>query len=159
MRYTPGLASAPIIARKTAAQSITSQQTLQNDTHLAFAINANDEYVVDFCLDAGVVLATTGFRLGVNAPSGATLNFTAGLSASVVTALNVLSLRTTAIATALDFTAATMVAMTSATVTGQLWVLNGSTAGTIQLQFAQSTSSLSAITLQKGSFLRAFRVG
>lgn len=147
-----------ILGRATAAQSLTTQTALQNATSLSFAIAASEEWVADFCLDIGALLATTGLKIAVNAPAGATLNLTVGLHASIVTALNVLSGRTTAIATAIDFTAATLAAMTSSTVHGQLWVLNSTTAGTMQLQFAQSTSSASALTIQKGSFLRAFRV-
>src|SRR5437899_7698614 len=68
--------------RKTADQSITSSTTLTDDTHLKFAIAANEEWWADIYLDAGASLNTTGIRLAVTTPAGATLNVWSELAAS-----------------------------------------------------------------------------
>lgn len=142
--------------RKTADQSITSSTTLTNDTHLFFSIAASEEWIAEFILDAGAALGTTGLKVAITTPAGATQNIRAILVADVVAVANAYK-RTTTSGAALDFTALQLVGVGDSEVRVSVWVLNGATPGTVQLQFAQSTSSVTAVTLRKGSFMNANR--
>lgn len=144
--------------RVTADNSLTNQTALQNQTGLSFAIGANEEWIVQFDLDLGAVLSTTGLQIACNAPSGATLDFDAALDQIVVAAANVVFGTTTSVGTAINLAAAGLVSITNAGCRADAWVLNGSTAGTVQLQFCQSTTSGTALTMKKGSSFFAFRV-
>lgn len=148
------------VARASADQSITSNTTLANATNLAFAVAANEEWAATFNVILGDGLGTTGVKLAVTTPAGATQQIDAswiGL-VSPTTATDTYATTTTSGA-ALDFTSAGMgnvggKAMMRVTV----WVLNGATPGNVQLQIAQSTSSVSALILRKGSHLVAERI-
>lgn len=141
-----------------ADQSLTTTTALTDATDLKFTIGANEEWSAEFVLDIGAALATTGIKVAVNAPVGATINVMASLSPNAFGAANDGNKRTTTIATAIDFTAAGQVGVGNAGLRVSLWVLNGTTAGTMQLQFAQSTSSGTALTLRKGSHVFASRI-
>jgi hypothetical protein len=141
-----------------ADQSLTNTTALTDVTDLSFKIGVSEEWSAQFVLDVGAALQTTGIKLAVNAPVGATLNAMASLTPNVITAANDGNKRTTAIATAMDFTAAAQVGVGNAGIRVALWVLNGTTAGTMQLQFAQSTNSATALTIRKGSFIQASRI-
>ena len=148
-------------ARATADQSITSNTTLASATNLSFTIAANEEWIADFTLDVGAALKTTGMKLAVTVPSGATLNVNAragidhfgGFAQS-----NVCVIRTTTGGGALDFTTAYLANTDIAQVRVSVWVLNGATAGTVQLQIAQSTSSATALVIRKGSHMLSHRI-
>ena len=159
---TSNIGSAGILAqtagRSPADQSLTSQTALQDATGHSFPIGANEEWIVQFDLDIGAVLSTTGLKIAANAPAGATINFDVELGQIVVAAANVVYGETTTVAGAITLAAATLVSITNAGCIANLWVLNGSTAGTVQLQFAQATSSGTALTLKRGSSFFAFRV-
>lgn len=143
--------------RATANQSITSSTTLASATNMSFAIAASEEWMADFDLDVGALLSTTGIKLAATVPAGATLNISAAWVGSA--GLNQCGQgRTTSSGTAIDFTAAAMGAISNAQIRVILWVLNSSTAGTVQLQFAQSTSDVTAVTIRKGSHMLANRV-
>lgn len=147
-----------VAKRATADQSLTSQATLQNATGMSFTIAANEEWIVQINCDFGAVLSTTGLQVGATLPAGATADFDINLSDIAVTAANVLSGTTTTPATGIALAAATLVGITNAGAIIDLWVLNSSTAGTVQFQFAQNTSSGTALTLRKGSWLLGWRV-
>lgn len=150
--------SQTIVKRKTADESVTSSTTLQDDDHLSFAIGANEEWLVTINLDAGAALATTGIKLAITTPTSATQNITASVTPDVNTAANAHFRRTTSSGTALDFAAATLAGVGNAGIQLQIWVLNSTNAGNVTLQFAQSTSSGTAVTLRKGSGLTANRI-
>lgn len=156
---TRGNSVLDIVAGRAAAdQPLTTQTVLQNATGLSFAINPNEEWIVQFDLDVGALLSTTGLKIAANAPALATLDFDTSLSDIAVTAGNILSGTTTSIATAVTLAAAQLVGITNASCACQLWILNGANAGTVQLQFAQATSSGTALTIKKGSSMFGFRV-
>lgn len=144
--------------RVSADEALTSQTALQNVTEQKVPIGPNEEWVVEFLLDLGADLATTGAKVAVAVPAGATANIVATLVPSTLAAANSAQRRTTTGGAALDFTAAAQVGVTDGLVRVVARVLNGATNGTIQLQFAQSTSSGTALTLRRGSYLRASRV-
>jgi hypothetical protein len=142
----------PIVKRKTADESVTSSTTLQNDDHLSFSIAASEEWVVTLYLDVGNDITTTGVIASITAPAGATLNIVATSCSSTATAC--ISARTTTSGATLTLSqngTSNHIAMT-------VWVLNSSTAGTIQLQWAQGSSSGTALTMKKGSYAIAHKV-
>lgn len=146
-----------IVKRKTADESVTSSTTLQNDDHLTFAVAANEEWIGNFDLPCGPLLSTTGIKVTISAPSGAAFQtdyrgFIDG-SASMNNAGN-----STLGSTQVDFTTASWAAAGAGSVKISFWILNGATPGNITLQWAQSTSSGSAVTVKKGAFLHATRV-
>ena len=144
--------------RATADQSIASQAALVDATNFGFAIAASEEWTALANLDVGALLSTTGVMFGVTMPAGATLNAVASLVPDVAGNTNFCSLRTTANATAMNFPAANEVGVSNAAVTVSIWVLNGANAGTVQLQFAQSANSATALLIRKGSSIVAHRV-
>lgn len=145
-----------ITRRKTADESVTSSTTLQNDDHLTFAIAASEEWIAHGTMSIGAALGTTGIKLSVTVPASATLILTAAVAGD--TADKSASGHITTSGTAMDVTAALMTGCVNAVVTFQLWVLNSTNAGNVTIQFAQSTSSGSALTVRKGSSLVANRV-
>jgi hypothetical protein len=138
--------------------SISASTTLANVPELSFTLSPNEVWVANLALDVGAALATTGIKVALVVPSGATINFAAGLIPSAYAAANLGSLRTTTGGTALDWVIATQTGVASAQIVGQIWVRNGSTAGLAQIQAAQSTSSATALLIRAGSFLTAQRV-
>jgi hypothetical protein len=138
--------------------SISASTTLANVPELSFTLAPNEIWVADLRLDVGAAIATTGLKVALVVPSGATINFAAGLIPNIYTALNLGSQRTTTSGTALDWVVATQAAVASAQIVGQIWIRNGSTAGLAQIQAAQSTSSATALLIRAGSFLTAQRL-
>jgi len=145
----------PLAAYRTTTQSVTSSTTLQNDNALSVAVAANAVYIVELALiyDAD----TAGdLKLGWTIPAGASIT---NVADSMLTG--------TAAATTDD----QMTAGTTNPVAGGLgagtncgfvgkWLLTiSSTSGTLQLQWAQGTSSATATRLFAGSYLLAQRVG
>ena len=149
-----------VVKRKTADESVTSSTVLQDDDHLTFAIAANEEWVAEFFLDFGAALNVTGVKVSVTSPSGSTLNQVAAIIQDTTTGTNVNAahVRSTVSGTDLPFAASTLTGAASGFVHISYWVLNGATPGNITLQFAQSTSSATAVTLRKGSHMLATRV-
>jgi hypothetical protein len=138
--------------------SLTTQTALQNVTNMSYAIGANQNWVATAFLDIGGAIGTTGFKLAVTTPAGAAQNITASATLDVVSTSNVTYTRTTSSGTALTYTAASLPSATIAGVWMNIYVANGATPGTVQLQFAQSTSSGTAARINAGSWMLASRV-
>lgn len=153
IKWGTGTASfGQVSKRKTADESVTSSTTLQDDDHLTFAIAANEEWVADFNLYVGASLTTTGIKVAVSVPAGATLEMDVDVSA---TAGAVRYARGSSV----GFTTTLFSAGNNdAIVRLSVWVLNGVNAGSVTLQFAQETSVGTAVTLRKGSHMLAARV-
>lgn len=146
-----------LFARKTARETVTSSDVLQNDDHLTVTVEANAVYRVEAALKYGA--GTTGdFKFGFTAPAGATLDWgggqvgTSGLSSESGSDLH--SSKTLAD----TFTTGGIGATTwlQAHVVGLLVV--SSTAGSFTLQWAQGVSDATATNLELGSWLRLARV-
>lgn len=146
------------LGRSSAGQSLTTQIVLQNATGLSFAIAANEEWICEVNCDMGAVLSTTGLQVAMNAPVGATMDFDVNMSDIAVTAGNVLSGTTQTVGAAIALPALTLAGITNAGVSCDCWVLNGATPGTVQFQFAQNTSSGTALTLRRGSYILGWRI-
>lgn len=158
---TPGTGGAilgVVSMDSTADQSLTTNTALTNATGLSFAIAANERWIADFFVDVGAALSTTGNKLAVTIPSGATLNATAVYVDTGATGITVGNRTTTGGGDfgngATDFTTAVM---NTAILQISVWVSNGATPGTVALQFAQATSSGTALTWRKGSHGVAWR--
>lgn len=150
-----------ILTRATADQGITTQTALVSATNMVVTVAANEEWILDIYWDVGALLSTTGIKVGINAPAGAVANLVANLvtDGNTPANINALSSRTTALNTAVDFLSASLTNISNSFVHASAWVLNGATPGTIQWQFAQSTSSATALTIRKGSHMISFRIG
>lgn len=145
------------VMRAAADQSITASTSLTNATDLGFSIAASEEWVADFYLDVGALVSSTGIKLAVTVPASATLN-AIGQWIGIGSVNQCHGARTTTSGAALDFTATDMTSVSNALIHVSVWVLNSTNAGTVQLQFAQSTSNATAITIRKGSHGDALRV-
>lgn len=145
-----------ITRRKTADESVTSSTAVQNDDHLTFAIAANEEWIAHGTLSVGALLGTTGFKYTVTVPAAATLIATISMTGDTNDKSS--SGHITSSGTIADITATLMAACQNAIATIHIWCLNGANAGNVQVQWAQSTSSVTAITVRKGSSLVANRV-
>lgn len=140
-------------AAKPSDESVTSSTTLQDDNDLSFSIAADEQWVGEFVIFAGSLLSTTGAKTAITVPSGATMqaSFQGGSLA-----LNLQ--QTTTSGAEMTYSPAAFSPAANATIRVQFWVLNGSTPGTVQLQWAQHTSSGTALTFKKGSYLIASKV-
>lgn len=126
---------------KTADQTVTSSTALVDCTNMSFPIGANETWTADFNVYASGVTAGD-IRLAINVPSGATGRF------SVVGPSEGVSAFSDNFSAGASSTLTDAVVYIRGTITGgevlhraHLRVVNGSTAGTVQLRFAQGTSN------------------
>lgn len=147
-----------IYRRKSADQAVTSSTTLVPDQALSFGVNPQEEWFAQWNLSIGAALATTGIQIAVAGPASTVIQLDAVLVPSVYAAANLGSLQGTTLGTALDFVIATQAGVASAQLLLSLWCQCATTPGLMQLQWAQSTSSGTALTMRKGSFMQAYRV-
>jgi hypothetical protein len=149
-----------ITKRKTADESIASSTVLQDDDHLTFAIAANEEWVAEYYISVGSALSTTSLKIAIATPSGATQLLTVALETSDTTAsVNGRSDFTNSSGTdALNAGPSAFTPAQSCSARAGLWVLNGATPGNVTLQWAQQTSSVTALTFRKGSYMKATRI-
>lgn len=145
-----------VTKRKTADESVTSSAALQDDDHLTFAIAANEEWDGEIEVAFANALSSTGVKVAVTTPSGATQDITAVCDTYGVSASRAQNTQTSG--SALDFLAAQFSAQNTTFVRIKFWVVNGATPGNVTFQFAQSTSSGSPLTARRGGALRATRV-
>lgn len=158
-----GLSSAALSAQAavmTATQS-SSSTSLANVTELALAMVANGLYRVECFVTFQSAAATTGLNLGFTSPSGARCMLE--VVVPIVSTAAASALRTTfpnaAGAANTGSVLGTGVTATASNHTARIsgLVLNGSTAGNFQIQFATEVSA-SAVTLQIGSELHLLKV-
>lgn len=139
----------PLFARKTADESVsnaTTGSTLQNDDELFVAVAASTVYRFE-CLLHVSTSTTADFKTQFTVPSGATVRFGAPVITVAASAVFPFSLDNTIAATIEGSGVATF----SVQYTGLIVV--SSTAGTMQLQWAQSTADASSTTVKTNSFL------
>jgi hypothetical protein len=139
--------------RKTADQSVTSSTTLINDTHLKFAVAANETYIFQVFIWAYSANTTPDLKLTITGPSGSTIAFSPSTyyaTADGTTALGTVNTGGGSFNTFVD-----------ANERNQLYfgsILNGGTAGDLQFQWAQNTSSATATTVKAGSYIYGIKV-
>lgn len=134
---------------KSGDESVTSSTTSQDDDHLVFNVGANEIWLIQYDLFINIG-ASTNLKWKVSAPSGTSAaahvklgNNNTGADISDATSDSTLSLSS--------------FASNPAHVQIFLKVTSSSTAGAVQLQWAQGTSSGTALTLKSRSKLVAVR--
>lgn len=136
---------------KASDQSVTSSTTLVDEATMQFAIGASESWIFTWTLSA-VFSAAGQIKVAVVTPAGATLLAVAHMHPNgIVPAFGTTTTSGTGIAlvSALSTGGAVMVTAT---------VVNGATAGTVRLQFAQNTSDGTATTIKAASSLVAARI-
>jgi hypothetical protein len=160
---TQGLAW-KIVKRKTADESVASSTTVQDDDHLFFPIGANEEWVAEFSIGALAVVAgvVTGVKIQVSAPSGSAMEtdlvmHATGSNLSPTT--QTFMAHTSSFSPGFGWTPAGSASIEDDyVITIRVWVLASSTAGNVQLKWAQNQSDSHNLTFAKGSHLVADRV-
>lgn len=141
------------IRRKTADQTFTDS-ALSADSHLLFAIGANEEWIVEYYLVV-TNMSTNGVNLSVAVPGGVTL-IQSGFSVTGNGFGQSQSSVTTVSEGSNIFTAANFSSTTTAIALGTTYVLNGGTSGNVTLEATFQTGS--SVTLKRGSYLVAHRI-
>lgn len=142
--------------RKTADESVTSDTTLQNDNDLVVPVVASSVYRVEWDLRTDGALAGD-FKYAFTGPSGATMVWQSRGNLAADTANTApIPVDVTAIGTTV--THGTIAAGTVSRVCGSGILVVSTTAGNLQLQWAQGTSSATATKALTHSWLRASRV-
>lgn len=152
----------PLVAYKTADETVTSSTTLQNDDHMTITLLANTVYVVrnvfmvtgddaaDMKVNYTVPSGTVGWmgQTALSAPTGVSTEHDVNMVAFPVSG------------TSLTFDLSIGIADTNfvlATVDGLMEV--GGSGGSMTTRWAQKTSSGTGTTVKRGSFLMAQKVG
>lgn len=144
-------------ARKTVTEPLASSTTMQNDDELFVAAEASAAYRMELFLlsDSG----TAGkIKIGWSAPSGASLAWgvlgpaTTEATNTAVASMNMQSRTTTEVASLGGSTSTGVLALAFGTLTV------GSTAGTLQFQWAQNALSVTNTNVRAGSHLLLTRI-
>lgn len=148
-----GLQYSPIFTDVHLTTTAVFNSTTLVDTSLSLPVKKHEQFLVRFDLDIGDALSTTGIKIAITTP-GSPLN--TSLFGYLVADSNVVKRLASAVAGAtLDFTAASLAGATAGWLRLNYWFRNGLNDGSLTLQYAQSTSSGSAISLRAGSFFIA----
>jgi hypothetical protein len=138
------------IAHKTANEAVASSTTLQDDNHLTVAVAANAIYL--FELEATYQASSTGLlKTQLSVPASTTGNISiCALGNGVTGSAKLAAVNSSAVfgGNGADCTARIYGTVTTA-----------GTAGSILLQWAQSTSHATGTTLYAGSYMRVTRIG
>ena len=145
----------PLVAYKTSNQSVTSSTTLVNDNALSLAVAANAVYRMEL-----------GMTYTADTAGDIKIAWTTPASSTIAQAV-CMGLSTTAATSSDDFTVGASsappfggIGAGSPAATLYIFIFTtAGTAGTLQLQWAQNTSSATATTVQTGSYLIGQRVG
>lgn len=144
---------------KTADESVTSSTTLQNDNHLAYTIGATGTYVFEVVIfGTSAANAAGDIKVGFSFPTG-TCRFAGsgpdpGLaSGSVQSGEWFVQLSATSGSTAIGYGLST--STVRIVIEG---TLAATATGTLQLMWAQASSSGSASTVKEGSYMRVAQV-
>lgn len=133
----------PLFARKTADETVNNSATLQNDNHLFLSVAASTTYEL-----TGLLVYTSGatpdFKFGWTFPSGLTMRYT--VLATVGGTFGTYGQVQTAVP-AIDGAGSEL------TVPIMGIVIVSSTAGTLQLQWAQNTANASDTKLHTNSYI------
>ena len=134
----------------------TTGQSAASVTGLAFSIAANEKWVARVHMKVGSS-SVAGMSVAVSFPAGATVTadwFGVTLT-NPATAWEQTTASGTLTTTSFDTLSATTAAV-GAFVNGEITVANGATPGTVQVQFAKTTSGTA--TVYVGSFMTAHRL-
>jgi hypothetical protein len=148
-----------LVARKTADQPISSNTTVQDDTHLSFSVAANAAYVVDGMLIYGADPGAD-IRIGFFGPASATFDWGVtgqdgtqnGTSSPVIVDSQAMG--------SSSFFLGGNVAGNTKKMIGKLdgFLVTSSTPGTFKLMWAQAASSGTQTIMYAPSYMRLHRV-
>lgn len=143
--YASSFIGATTVVQKTAGETVTSSNTLQNDDHLTFAVAANETWkgIITFSLNAN---GSGGFKFDIAAPSGAS-------GSCAMFGNNAYTISWVAIGTGGGATQSTTNIMYNITFT----ITNGANAGNVTLRWAQNASFGTGTTINSGATLIATR--
>jgi hypothetical protein len=139
--------------RKSSDQTVTSSTTLVNDSQLKFAVAASETYIFQAWLYTYAADGTPDIKVTFTGPAGSTVFWSSSqviFNAGGSTTLTVVAPGAT---TADLFVDSNLRAI-------QLYgtILNGGTAGDLQFQFAQNTSSANGTSVKAGSSIFGIKV-
>jgi len=139
--------------RKSSDQTVTSSTTLVNDSQLKFAVAANETYIFQAWLYTYAADGTPDIKITFTAPSGSTLFWSSSQVIFLPDASTSLTVVAPAATTGSLFIDSNLRAI-------QLYgtILNGATAGDVQLQWAQNTSSANGTSVKAGSSIFGIKV-
>ncbi|MBS1904501.1 MAG: hypothetical protein JSS75_12405 [Bacteroidetes bacterium] len=149
-----GTGTAPEYAIKSADQSIANSATLTNDNDLSLAIGANETWEVSGELIATSASTTPDIKIAFTVPSGATLRiWLTGRVEDATTTEESRTLSSSGVGKSISITtsAATLIHF-------QGWVQNSSTSGNVTMQWAQNTSSGTAVVLKADSYMKMLKL-
>ena len=133
---------------------MTSSTALQNDDDFAFTVAASASYVLDaYLMINGAPTGTGDFKLDFTVPTSATMKYTS----FGVTTSSAIQYEDTVNANS----TARPVGTNGATDMGvalRAFVITSSTAGTVQMRWAQNTSSGTATIVRANSWMRLTRI-
>ena len=146
---------APNAVIKGADEPVTSSTTLQNDDALLLGLGSNTQwFFIAQIMYTGDVAGSGGIKFTFTTPAGSTLTWSQLYLGASVSAPSMSGTGTGS--------GQTRSAETNATAQVPIWVLGsvimGSTAGNLQLEWAQNASDAVATTVKAGSFLAAWQV-
>ena len=150
---TPSAGATVKPVRKSSDQSVTSSTTVVNDSQLKFAVEASATYIFEAWLYTYAADGTPDIKVTFTGPAGSTVLWSSSqviFNAGGATTLTVVAAGGT---TADLFVDANFRAI-------QLYgtILNSTTAGDVQLQWAQNTSSANSTTVKAGSYIYGIKV-
>ncbi len=148
-----------LLVRKTANQTVNNSSTLVNDNHLSFSVAANEIWVLELTIFYQTT-SVADIKVGITMPSGATYRMgqhTLDASGGGTTQEHVdaFSDPDTGIAA---YTAGGAGLTTEVTAFYHYLIVISSTAGTIQIKWAQNAAEVSDTIMLKDSYLKAFRI-
>jgi hypothetical protein len=136
----------PLSARKTIDETVNNSATMQNDDELFVAVAANSVYELNLRIQYNSN-ATADFKYGFTFPAGTTMQYTQTVYGVGIAVLNTFEQDQTS-TPGIEGQAA----IKGILITGV--VITSSTAGTLQLQWAQNTANVSNTLLKAGSHMR-----
>jgi hypothetical protein len=150
---TPAAGATIKSVRKSSDQTVTSSTTLVNDSQLKFAVEASTTYVFQAWLYTYAADGTPDIKVTFTSPAGSTLFWSSSqviYNAAAATTLTVVAPGGT---TGDLFVDSNLRAI-------QLYgtILNSTTAGDVQLQWAQNTSSANGTSVKAGSSIFGIKV-
>ncbi|MBI3335791.1 MAG: hypothetical protein HY001_04835 [Candidatus Portnoybacteria bacterium] len=141
--------------RKTVDETVNNSATLQNDDELFLPMAANETWFFNLFIQH-IGNSTADFKLTLTVPSGATINWNfSGVSYSEIDAFAVTDSVTTSGGSPGVNPGATNTGARIVPITGV--VINGSTAGNLQLQWAQNTATAVDTKVLTNSYLEAHK--
>lgn len=154
-----------VFQAKAADQTVTSNATLADDTHLALALPAAGTYVVEGIFLASSASTTPELKIAWAYTGTLASGYRVGFGPSTASTDPLGATAQGVRAAAAGNTAATITAATAYGLDGTNWtaiiekgVVIVSTAGTLKIQWAQNVSNATGTTLRAGSYLWARRM-